>query len=257
MPLSSLFTGPNGADLSTPYRGFSALGLSADLGVAHAADDFDVPEGPDLYPDSVVVHAYQHGAPLLGGTTITAAFAQIWSGPPGIGTVVAGDLINNRMDEATYAGAYRTDESSPTDESRFIQDLELDLLGMPALPSGSYWLEIALVGDARYGTPTLINSPWPSADDNAVVYDAATDTWDSVIDGQSQLPLSLCFSFFAGDSPSECDADFDGDGTIDTRDFLAYLSAWLVDDVLTEWDQNGVIDTRDVIAFLREWAGGC
>ncbi|MCC7390502.1 MAG: hypothetical protein IT431_17250 [Phycisphaerales bacterium] len=256
-PLSELFGGALGADISAPYKDFATLGLPAELGVAHAADDFDIPEGQSLYPDTVVVHAYQDGAPAAGGPTITGAFARIWDGPPGAGTVVAGDLVTNRLDAATFNGAYRVDAADPDNTSRFIQDLELDLFGMPALPYGTYWLEIALVGAPAYGQPNVIPSPWPSASDNAAINSGGSNIWDSAVDYQSQQALGLCFSFFAGETPSECDADFNSDGAVDTRDFISFLTAWGSHDAATDWDLNGVIDSRDVIGFLNDWAAGC
>ena len=62
-----------------------------------------------------------------------------------------------------------------------------------------------------------------------------------------------------------CVADFNADGTVDTRDVLAFLNTWSTErtldcssgDCLTDLDENGVIDTRDVLAFLNAWSAGC
>lgn len=54
-----------------------------------------------------------------------------------------------------------------------------------------------------------------------------------------------------------CSADFNGDGTVDTRDFIAYLNAWAASDPRADTDGNGVVDTRDFIAYLNLWAAGC
>lgn len=61
----------------------------------------------------------------------------------------------------------------------------------------------------------------------------------------------------AGFDPDACIADFNADGLIDTRDFIAYLNAWAQHDPAADWDGNGVLDTRDLIAFLGDWAAGC
>ena len=54
-----------------------------------------------------------------------------------------------------------------------------------------------------------------------------------------------------------CPADFNADGTLDTRDFVAFLNAWAAGDPAADFDGNGVLDTRDFIAYLGAWAAGC
>ena len=54
-----------------------------------------------------------------------------------------------------------------------------------------------------------------------------------------------------------CVADFNGDGVVDTRDFIAFLNAWAHQESGADIDGNGVIDTRDVSAFLNVWSMGC
>ena len=54
-----------------------------------------------------------------------------------------------------------------------------------------------------------------------------------------------------------CAVDLNGDGSVDSRDFIAFLSAWAAGDPLADWDDNGLIDTRDFLAYLGEWSAGC
>lgn len=54
-----------------------------------------------------------------------------------------------------------------------------------------------------------------------------------------------------------CDADFNGDGTVDTRDVLEFLNAWAAGDGRADINDDGRVDTRDVIAFLNLWTAGC
>ena len=54
-----------------------------------------------------------------------------------------------------------------------------------------------------------------------------------------------------------CPADLNGDGVVDTRDFIDFLSAWAESDPLADWNEDGTIDTRDFIAFLSDWSAGC
>ncbi|MBK7403743.1 MAG: hypothetical protein IPJ41_03680 [Phycisphaerales bacterium] len=54
-----------------------------------------------------------------------------------------------------------------------------------------------------------------------------------------------------------CVGDFNGDGVVDTRDFIAFLNAWASQDSSADIDGNGVIDTRDVVGYLNLWTAGC
>ncbi|HZW08770.1 MAG TPA: GC-type dockerin domain-anchored protein [Phycisphaerales bacterium] len=56
---------------------------------------------------------------------------------------------------------------------------------------------------------------------------------------------------------SGCTADFNLDGAVDTRDFVAFLNAWNARDPRADANGDGAIDSRDVIAFLNTWTAGC
>ena len=56
---------------------------------------------------------------------------------------------------------------------------------------------------------------------------------------------------------NDCPPDLNGDGLVNTQDFVAFLNAWASRDPLADWDENGVIDTRDFVAYLNDWAAGC
>ncbi len=57
--------------------------------------------------------------------------------------------------------------------------------------------------------------------------------------------------------PGYCPGDFNEDGIVDTRDVIAFLSAWSDNDSSADFNEDGVIDTRDVIAFLSAWTEDC
>lgn len=54
-----------------------------------------------------------------------------------------------------------------------------------------------------------------------------------------------------------CAADFDGDGQINTLDFLAFLNAWGAGEASADMDGNGAINTQDVLLFLNAFTAGC
>ncbi|VAX41242.1 hypothetical protein MNBD_PLANCTO03-497, partial [hydrothermal vent metagenome] len=54
-----------------------------------------------------------------------------------------------------------------------------------------------------------------------------------------------------------CPADLNGDGVVNTQDFLAFLGAWSAGDPLADWNEDGDINTLDFLAYLTDWAAGC
>jgi probable HAF family extracellular repeat protein len=58
-------------------------------------------------------------------------------------------------------------------------------------------------------------------------------------------------------TPPDCLADFDGDGSIDTLDVLAFLNAWAAGDGSADINGDGTVNTQDVLAFLNLWNAGC
>ncbi|MDQ7012777.1 MAG: choice-of-anchor B family protein [Planctomycetota bacterium] len=54
-----------------------------------------------------------------------------------------------------------------------------------------------------------------------------------------------------------CAADFDGDGTVNTQDVLAFLNAWTAGDSSADFNNDGTVNTQDVLAFLNAWTAGC
>ena len=58
-------------------------------------------------------------------------------------------------------------------------------------------------------------------------------------------------------SPGACDADFNGDGEVNTLDVLAFLNAWSAGDPSADFNGDGTVNTLDVLAFLNAWSTGC
>jgi hypothetical protein len=61
----------------------------------------------------------------------------------------------------------------------------------------------------------------------------------------------------------DCYADYNGDGNVNTQDFLAYLGAWSAAfqsgnyDAAADCNDDGSINTQDFLCFLGLWAAGC
>ena len=84
---------------------------------------------------------------------------------------------------------------------------------------------------------------------NAPVYLAGIPTAEAhvSIDG-------IAVDTYASDS---CVADFNGDGLVNTQDFIAYLGAWSDGDLAADTNGDGIVNTQDFIAFLSLWVAGC
>ncbi len=54
-----------------------------------------------------------------------------------------------------------------------------------------------------------------------------------------------------------CQADFNGDGSVNTLDVLAFLNAWTAHDPRADFNHDGAVNTLDVLAFLNAWTAGC
>jgi hypothetical protein len=50
--------------------------------------------------------------------------------------------------------------------------------------------------------------------------------------------------------------DYDGNGTVNTQDFLAFLNAWATGQQGADFNLDQTVDTMDFLAFLNAWAQG-
>ncbi|MBK7403352.1 MAG: S8 family serine peptidase [Phycisphaerales bacterium] len=57
--------------------------------------------------------------------------------------------------------------------------------------------------------------------------------------------------------PNLCIADFNGDGSVNTQDVLAFLNAWAAGQSSADINGDGNVNTQDVLAFLNLWNAGC
>ena len=59
------------------------------------------------------------------------------------------------------------------------------------------------------------------------------------------------------DGGSACRADFDGNGTLDIFDFLAFQNAFAAGDLAADFDGDGSLSIFDFLAFQNDFAAGC
>jgi hypothetical protein len=58
---------------------------------------------------------------------------------------------------------------------------------------------------------------------------------------------------YAYETDSCSDADFNGDGDVNTQDVLAFLNAWNNQDPASDCNGDGDVNTQDVLCFLNVW----
>ena len=56
---------------------------------------------------------------------------------------------------------------------------------------------------------------------------------------------------------ADCRADLNGDGVVNTLDFLAFLNLWTAGNRTADWNRDGTVNTLDFLAYLNEWVAGC
>ena len=54
-----------------------------------------------------------------------------------------------------------------------------------------------------------------------------------------------------------CVADWNGDGSVNTQDVLAFLNDWSAGNAAADINGDGSVNTQDVLMFLNAWATGC
>ena len=54
-----------------------------------------------------------------------------------------------------------------------------------------------------------------------------------------------------------CTADFNGDGTVNALDVLAFLNAWSAHEDSADINGDGLFNALDFLEFLNLWNAGC
>jgi hypothetical protein len=71
-------------------------------------------------------------------------------------------------------------------------------------------------------------------------------------------PFTFEYTAFIATMPTDdCPPDFNGDGTVDSRDFVAFLNAFTAGDPSADYNGDGSVDSQDFTAFLNDFVAGC
>lgn len=80
---------------------------------------------------------------------------------------------------------------------------------------------------------------------------------DTAVDLVAGLEATLSGGMVFTSPPVCCPADLNGDGEIDTRDFVLFLNDWAGGDDRADWNGDEIVNTIDFIAYLNDWGAGC
>lgn len=167
-----------------------------------------------------------------------ASYTQAWEWRDELGEFTIGTVAE--VDGQTYVHAVRQGDANADP----MVPAELLVLR----DDGASYTEILHTDLGGDMLPTFYgnNSAMPDPDGNVWV---AGGTW-----AVESFKTGEIYKF----SPaSDCYADFDGNGVVDTRDVTAFLNAWVAGNASADCDGNTIIDTRDVTCFLNAWVAGC
>ena len=147
---------------------------------------------------------------------------------------------------------------------------------LPTGGSGSYWI--------MYLQDVTTSGAWVLATCAQTMLWATPDNHGHYAGGSTQGPLqfdddtvfdgshtsSECYSYsystlcpsilgamlqFWGNTGDECGfADCDGNGSVNTQDFLCYLGLWSSGDSAADCDGHGSINTQDFLSYLSLWS---
>ena len=166
----------------------------------------------------------------LGGNLTLATYSTIEGGYFGTGVIGDDPLFADPVN-----GDYRLLDGSPC----------IDAADNTAVPPD----DVDLDGDGD------TDEPLPQDLDGLCRFidDPATSDTGVPGNGYDEVVDMGAFEFQA----DTCPADLNGDGVLNTQDFIAFLNAWATSDPLADWNDDGTINTLDFLAYLNDWVAGC
>jgi hypothetical protein len=54
-----------------------------------------------------------------------------------------------------------------------------------------------------------------------------------------------------------CPPDYNGDGVVNSQDFVAFLNDFVAGNPDADYNDDGVINSQDFVAFLNDFVAGC
>jgi len=199
-------------------------------------------------------------APVNGGVV------RIWSGTPDApGSTIAFEASGPGLLLSQSAiSVFRIFSSSTTplppvpDMSRPVWAIELAT--PTTLVAGTYWIEIELT-PSNPDAPLFLLPLRPTTGRSNPGWNAlqrsAAGAWAPILDAAKprsaiDAPVDLAFQLFSGFT---CPGDWDGSGSPDSDDIIAFFADW--ESGNGDADGSGSTDSDDIIAFFASWDSGC
>ena len=221
------------------------------------SDNFETDTGWTVEDVDVQYGSWDRGIPANGGSrgnpdTDFDGSGRCW---------LTGDALDEDLDGGpTRLTSPRLDISDLPDAiisyaRWFTNDDDSDRLTVEiSNDDGAIWTLVETVADS-IGWTEVNFSPADLVDPTAEVrvrFSATDNPNNSITEAAVDA-----FRVFAYVCTKSCPADFNGDGSVDTQDVLAFTNAWSKRDRSADFNQDGAVNTRDMIAFLNAWAAGC
>ena len=110
-------------------------------------------------------------------------------------------------------------------------------------------------GTGKLGDPWGSDQPWHTFAHDAVQFDIDNDGCDDIFQG-------LCtgwrvFIQTDGNCEPDCYADFNGDGSLNILDFVAFQDAFTAGDDAADCNGDGSLNILDFVCFQNTFAAGC
>ena len=227
----------------------------------------EIPGGGYMFDGSVLMLG---GVPV--GDTYDYDSGTQNPGDPVVGAVLmVPDLLSTGLktfDDGVFHFDYYAFENFSGDPLELVSD---DLVVVSAafdelayIPSSQSWtvlLDLNRQYNNVIGSPTLQKiESIDQSDANAfpsVVLASADDALAQTNGFTTPHNGNLAPSVFGLDILFWCPGDWNGDGTINTLDVLAFLNDWAAGDEAADINGDEVVNTLDVLAFLNAWTAGC
>ncbi|MBK7403834.1 MAG: hypothetical protein IPJ41_04165 [Phycisphaerales bacterium] len=176
-----------------------------------------------------------------GAESLDWDFGYVWF-PYSTPDLVAGQIS---AAGAKVSGAGSFSVSSGTDQTYGFPVTKIAISGVDARTDGVLML---------CGTDGPYALSWEPGEDGS--FEVAG--FDLALENPGQTGFNFVYVPYEGlVAGAGCVADFNGDGAVNTQDFIAYLNAWVAKDARADIDGNGTVNTQDFIGFLNLWTVGC
>lgn len=225
--VTHLHQGCGGSDISVIEAPSTIGGYDTLLTFVHQADDFAVPAGQVWQIDEMHWYLFQPNSAT--NEPIVGAYVRVWDGPPGAGgSVIAGDMVTNRIVGSTFDNVFRVTNSDRTNCSRAVKRIDVDMSWLSNLSEGDYWLELGSVGNPGFGGPLSPPTvPRHSSTDNSRKFVVSSGTWSENADPETGEP---------SDFPFELDGKIVSGGGCDLTPYTLSVSGACPGTVVIHWE---------------------